>query len=872
MKRLFFISLLLGIALSAYAQNAKKDGATRCTETEKMPAQLIKKNNKKPHTITRDNTPLHKAGNKPQQKNMSVKSNGMWDVQFSPDVAIGSGIETDGSHFFVSQWNMDSIFVFDLNGAATGKFRIPVTGIRDMAFDGTYFYGSNASNVIYKMNFTSHQVVDSIICPAYISVRHIAYDNVSNGFWVGDWDTDIYLVNQSGTVINTISAADHDLYGMYGSAFDNTTAGGPYLWIFDQGGYGCDLVMIKISTGKKTGIIHDCTEDVASNLMDPVAGGLFIRANLVPGKVTLGGILQHQRIFGYDLATVVKTNDVGVEDILSPILSSGCTMSSNETITVRIRNYGLSSAGNFNLHMNLNGVDYNKNITNTLNSFAYLDVSFAGTFDFSQPLVYKMEFNTTYTSDQNTSNDTAYYTIITGNGLITVDILTDSYANETYWEVYNNFTYDVYGYPYYEMDTNTFYSTDVCIDTNLCYGFTIFDSYGDGISAPGYYEVFFNGNSVAYQDSFTTLFEEVPYIGYCDYADVGITGIISPVSSCNLTNEELVTVVVKNFGTQTVDSAEVAFTIGGSTFVEPLPFSLNSQEEIEYTFINLCDLSFLGMHDLTAYSVLNADMNSLNDTVSYDVEYYTPANMPYVVDFENDAVNAQLLIEDENQDYFSWSLYNTGGVGHSSCALYSFNPNEPANDWLFSKCIELTQGEDYVLNFYYKAESPAYPEKLKVHLSAAPFSAATFTDPIIDLPNISDTSYTLASVPFDVDDEGSGNYFLGFNVYSDLSGWNLYLDDISVSYPADISEINEQKKQFMVYPNPASASLTITQISGFSKKENMLYVYNIQGQLLMQQMFNTFKTDIDIHNLENGLYLLKIENDEGVCLKKFVKN
>ncbi len=869
MKNIIFTAVLLGVFLVAEAQTGKKVQTT--TGLERMQV-LHKKKDVKNKLFARADAYFKKTEGKQSLKNNPNKNNNLWNVQFTHEVQIGSGIETDGANFYVSQWNMDSIFVFDLNGNPSGKFKLPVTGIRDMAFDGTYFYGSNASNVIYKMNFTTHAVVDSIVCPAYITVRHIAYDNVNNAFWVGDWDTDIYLVNQSGTVINTISASDHDLYGIYGSAFDNTTSGGPYLWVFDQGGDGCDIVMIKISTGKQTGIIHNCVDDIGANLLEPIAGGLFIKSNLVSGEVTLGGIIQHQRIFGYDLSSVVATNDVGAEDVLSPVLSSGCSLGSSESITVRVRNYGLNSAGNFTLHMNLNGTDYYKTITSTLNSLNYADVTFSGTYNFSQPLMYKMEFNTTYTSDENSENDTAYYNIITGNGLITVDVMTDAYPSETYWELYNNYTYDLYGYTFYEMDSNTYYSTDICVDTNLCYGFTIYDEYGDGIYAPGYYEVFFNGVSVAYQDNFTSLFEEVPYIGHCDYADMGVTEVLSPVSSCNLGSEEFVTVVLKNYGTQTIDSAEVAYSVDGTTYVEPLPFSLASREEMEYTFINYCDLSVIGTHGLKVYTVLDTDMNEFNDTVNYKVEYYTPAIAPYYITFEDEEVNSQMQIEDENNDYFSWGIYDNSGIGNSNCALYSFNPNEPANDWLFTKCIELNTGQQYLLSFYCKAQSASYPEKLKVHLSAGPFSSATYSDPLVDLSNITDTAYTLVSVPFNVDDEGSGDYFIGFNVYSDMSGWNLYLDSISISHVLSIADLNNINDRFSVYPNPAANTITVSKIAGYSgSSETKVTICDIHGKLLLQQTFGSFKTDIDVQGLSEGMYILRIESDHTCYVQKFIK-
>jgi len=870
MKKIFLIILTVAF-IGANAQSKKILQPNQ--GVEKAPGFKKELKNNKP--LSRKEILSLKKEHDTKKLNVADKSiSSMWNVQFQHNIEIGSGIETNGYYYYVSQWNTDTIYTYNINGTLFGKYKFPITGIRDMAFDGTYFYGSNASNKIYKMDFTNYLVVDSIVCPSYVSVRHIAYDNVSNAFWVGDWDTDIYKVNFSGQVLSTINATDHNLYGMYGSAFDNTTPGGPYLWVADQGGWsGNDIVMIKIATGKQTGVIHNCLDDVASDLMDPIVGGLFIKSNLISGTSTLGGIIQRQRIFGYELSSLVATNDVGVEDVLSPILSSGCSLSSSESITVRVRNYGLNSASNVSLNLNLNNTNYVAYLPATLNSFEFVDVTFNGTFNFSQPLVYKMKFSTSYSIDGNPANDVGYYNIITGNGLITVDILTDDYPGETYWEVYNNYTYDVYGSSY-AMDAVTFYSTDICADTNLCYGFTITDDYGDGMLSPAYYEVFYNNVSVAYDTSFTTLFEEIPYMGHCDYADVGVTGVLSPVSSCGLSDQEFVTVVVKNFGTQTVANADIAYTVNGNTFIETLPFSLDSQQEETYTFVNVCDLSNIAMHELKVFTLLSSDMNKLNDSTTYEVENYYPTSMPYNVDFDNPTVNAQLLVEDQNQDYFTWSLYDAGGVNNTDCAIYTFNPNEPANDWLFTKCIELLAGNQYVLNFYYKAQSATYPEKLKVHIAQAPSSMATITQPLVNLSNITDTTFTLASASFNVDDLGSGNYYIGFNAYSDMTGWNLYIDNISVTGPAFVDDMGAVQKQYSVYPNPANNKLSVELVSGFSNKlsEQTISILNLQGQLLMKESFNALKKDIDVHDLNKGMYIIKIESEEGLWIKKFVKN
>ncbi|MCB0313018.1 MAG: hypothetical protein KDH84_07120, partial [Calditrichaeota bacterium] len=84
----------------------------------------------------------------------------------------------------------------------------------------------------------------------------------NDAFWVGNWDTDVALVSRSGATLSTISAAAHGLGGMYGSAYDKYSTGGPYLWLFDQGlgaGFPQLLHQIDLSSNTPTGVTYDVT-------------------------------------------------------------------------------------------------------------------------------------------------------------------------------------------------------------------------------------------------------------------------------------------------------------------------------------------------------------------------------------------------------------------------------------------------------------------------------------------------------------------------------------------------------------------------------------------------------------------------------------
>ncbi|HPT04587.1 MAG TPA: cohesin domain-containing protein, partial [Bacteroidales bacterium] len=114
----------------------------------------------------------------------------------------------------------------------------------------------------------------------------------------GGW-SDIQEVDRSGAIINSGSTG---LSGMYGSAYDPWTAGGPYLWIFDQGGNGVDIQQYSIANGALTGVMHDAS-DIPGFVSGNSAGGLCISNTAVPGKIALIGDIQNdpQLIFAYDL-------------------------------------------------------------------------------------------------------------------------------------------------------------------------------------------------------------------------------------------------------------------------------------------------------------------------------------------------------------------------------------------------------------------------------------------------------------------------------------------------------------------------------------------------------------------------------------------
>jgi hypothetical protein len=80
---------------------------------------------------------------------------------------------------------------------------------------------------------------------------------------------------------------------------------------------------------------------------------------------------------------------------------------------------------------------------------------------------------------------------------------------------------------------------------------------------------------------------------------------------------------------------------------------------------------------------------------------------------------------------------------------------------------------------------------------------------------------------------------------------------------------NELSQYFKIYPNPANDKITIENSS--VTKDQTISVYDIQGQLLIQQPMLQAKTNIDIAKLVKGMYYVKVKTEKGIAVKKFVK-
>ncbi|MFO8128444.1 MAG: T9SS type A sorting domain-containing protein [Bacteroidales bacterium] len=225
----------------------------------------------------------------------------LWDVQFDFPVSGGggeAGVETDGQYIYSTVWDAPGFHKYTLEGSYLGSFSCGnLPGIRDLAYVPSkgYFYGSDASTTVYILDFGNQHTVGTLTAPA--ACRAIAYDQDQDAFYCNNWSTDIVLFDR--TTGAYISGFPTGVYGnYYGFAYDNWTDEGPYLWGFSQDGTGAEIVQMHLPSGAETGFSLDVLSLTGGTQN---AGGLFTQPDIYPGTVTIGGLLQNERIFGLEL-------------------------------------------------------------------------------------------------------------------------------------------------------------------------------------------------------------------------------------------------------------------------------------------------------------------------------------------------------------------------------------------------------------------------------------------------------------------------------------------------------------------------------------------------------------------------------------------
>ena len=179
--------------------------------------------------------------------------------------------------------------------------------------------------------------------------------------------------------------------------------------------------------------------------------------------------------------------------------------------------------------------------------------------------------------------------------------------------------------------------------------------------------------------------------------DAQALNILSPISGCQLTNQELVTFNIFNNGLDTLANFPAFYSINGNTPVpDTVPGPIFPGDTLPFTFTPPADLSTPGSYTVVVYTAAQGDTLNFNDTTSVTIVNIAPiTTFPYFEDFESGPGNwlaggaasswafgtpAKLTIQGAASGANAWV---TGGLGTT---LY--NNNEKS--FVVSPCMDFT--------------------------------------------------------------------------------------------------------------------------------------------------------------------------------------
>ena len=100
-----------------------------------------------------------------------------------------------------------------------------------------------------------------------------------------------------------------------------------------------------------------------------------------------------------------------------------------------------------------------------------------------------------------------------------------------------------------------------------------------------------------------------------------------------------------------------------------------------------------------------------------------------------------------------------------------------------------------------------------------------------------------------------------------VNSFSINLCRVTASPNLSIGE-NPSLSNCSVYPNPTNGTVNVS-IPNITEK-TMIYLYDLQGRKILTKETNQINSSFDIGNLQDGIYLVTIENSTGTTSKKII--
>ena len=225
-----------------------------------------------------------------------------------------------------------------------------------------------------------------------------------------------------------------------------------------------------------------------------------------------------------------------------------------------------------------------------------------------------------------------------------------------------------------------------------------------------------------------------------------------------------------------------------------------------------------------------------------------PLDVPYGGMFTeaNDLLDYYTII-DGNGDGYRWAYYSD-----QRCALYIYNEQAAADDWMISPPIRFKAGKTYELKFNAYSSMADYPEALEVRFGTGR-TPEELPKQLLDIPEVPavDEDHPLEETVVEFTVEEDGVYHYAFHVYSPAFHEFLYLSNIRVAEKDDGSGIEALAAGSSVTIQPGKGCIHIA-----NPEHEAVGVYSLNGVKLMESCESEMSMDVAA-----GIYLVNAQGE-----------
>lgn len=274
-----------------------------------------------------------------------------------------------------------------------------------------------------------------------------------------------------------------------------------------------------------------------------------------------------------------------------------------------------------------------------------------------------------------------------------------------------------------------------------------------------------------------------------------------------------------------------------------------------------------GLNPSTVYDYYLRSNCGASQSVWTTVNQFTTAKvLPYASGFDN--TTTQLV---------GWRTSGNGAYGLSAIAgaanaqspsyywIFNNTVGAVSNNWLFTPPISLQAGEQVTTSFWIRCAST---RSLRLTVGNAATSTAQTTQ-IWANPALLATTYAQQNAPV-FTAPTAGIYYFAFNdisVAAATTAATLRLD--TVNFATNLSTNDVLSSEFGVYPNP------VKNVINFNSSVNALVstieLTDLNGRTVKTVNVNATEGQISVSDLATGMYMMRITTDQGVAVKKIVK-